>query len=229
MAYNNTQRYLLLSDCSRAFLAFCVLARFAILFPLIGTRFLPGGIADFFLTVYLTSVLVDGFEYVTIFRKVPKKGVSRTSGWRVLGSIGARALVTALILNYPKSAKNISFSVLISSSMLVDCSRHLYNFYKVRTFGGSVWWLTNLRRILFGLLSPVLAASEAAMIFICLRLMETEYGYYREYIDYDVWADRAAVLVKGVLFAYAPVFYITYKNKMTAFWRLNKDTTKKTN
>ncbi|KAH3667483.1 hypothetical protein OGAPHI_003132 [Ogataea philodendri] len=223
MSYNNTQLYLLISDLVRSFLSACVFLRLGILFPLTGPRFLPGGIADFFLTVYTTSVLLDGFEYVTIFRHVPKTGVPRTSGRRILATVFARVFLTAALLNYPKAAKNIAFSIVILCSSVVDFFRYTYNFYKVRTYGGSVGWLTNLRRVSYTFGQPVLVASEAALIFLCLRLVETEYGYYTDYLDYDWWANKFAFITKTVVYCYGPVFYLIYKTKVASLW---KNTTK---
>ena len=65
-----TQKYFLLTDTSATLFWTYVLARLVILYPLTGARFLPGGLADFYLSVLVGTCALELFNYASIFRHV---------------------------------------------------------------------------------------------------------------------------------------------------------------
>ncbi|ODV86025.1 hypothetical protein CANARDRAFT_212307 [[Candida] arabinofermentans NRRL YB-2248] len=196
--YNNTQKYLLISNGIRCFAWFSVNLRFLVLFPLTGIRFLPGGIADFYIFVNLTTILIDLFDYISIFRKIPDGShVSKPQKFNLICVLLTRLLITFILLNYPKVAKNVCFPILIFTTSLVEFIRYLVNFYKVRTFGGSVYWLNLIKKLSIFFIYPILISSEFGILFLSLQLIKTELGYYSDLIDYDVWVgDLIELIVK---------------------------------
>ncbi|OUM53812.1 hypothetical protein BVG19_g3133 [[Candida] boidinii] len=204
--YTRLQKYLILTDVISSFLWIAVLLRFLILFPLVGTRFLPGGIADFFLSVQCI-IFIDLFNYYLIYRNYPNSQfLKRVNLNRILLTIFSRVLVSfGVLYAFPKTARHISFSTLIIANSLQESTRYIYNAYKIRTYGKKIYWLQFAKKLLFIIFFPIEIISEVSLIFISLQFADAEnklYGY----------------LLRAILFFYVPFFYVLYKTKIVSYF-----------
>lgn len=204
--YTKLQKYLIFSDIISSFLWIAVLLRFLVLFPLVGTRFLPGGIADFFLCVQCI-IFIDLFSYYLIYRNYPNSQFLRKVNLnRLLLTIFSRVLISfGVLYAFPKTARHISFSTLIISNSLQESTRYLYNAYKIRTFGKKLYWLQLIKKLIFINFFPIEIISEVILIFISLQFADAEnklYGY----------------LLRVILFLYIPFFYVLYKTKIVSYF-----------
>ena len=93
-----------------ATLWFCCLGRFLILLPLVGRKFLPGGMADFFHVVSLLPIIESLFV-----KSVLRKKFTITSLWGILNGLKMVWLCYGVIFPHPKIAKHTSYSLLITS------------------------------------------------------------------------------------------------------------------
>ncbi len=213
--YNYTQRFLLVSDIICCFLWIAVNVRLVILLPLIGIRFLPGGIADFFFAVNCGTVLVDLFEYITIFGKVVSPAAfSVPRLMPLLFTLSERLITSSVIISYPRSAKCKAFAILIYAESLLESIRCYYNFFKVRTFGRKHRTFRAIKKLSYTVLVPVQTVCELILIFTALQFD----SYYAALNSYDK-AIKATIRVLAVL--YLPCFYAVYRRKIYEYYYLD--------
>lgn len=212
--YNYTQRYMLVSDLFRCFLWIAVNARFLLLFPLTGIRFLPGGIADFFLGVNVATVLFDLLDYVAIFSKVSTRaGIALPKPANLVLTLLERTIITGCILCYPKIAKSPAFATLVYTESLVELIRYYYNFYKVRTFGANHKVLRLIKKVSYTVVVPVQVCSELLLLF---NSLQTE-SYYPELAQYD---SRVKLGIRFILIMFLPAFYMLFRRKLYEYYYL---------
>ncbi|ODV93253.1 hypothetical protein PACTADRAFT_77606 [Pachysolen tannophilus NRRL Y-2460] len=165
MAFGFTKEsYLLNYNRLFALLWISVIARFSILLPLVGNKFLPGGIADYFLSVQALTCLFDLFNVITKIIEI------KNSNLFILNFI-SKALISSILLQYPKIARNESFSTLIISWSLQEFFKNLYMIFKIRNKGiykvpYLIYWFYSNN---FILVYPLRVLSEIAIIFLSLR------------------------------------------------------------
>lgn len=217
--YNNTQKYFLVSNLAVTFAWLFVLVRFLILFPLTGTRFLPGGITDFYLVVLGSTILVEVFNYITIFRFLPSNTNASSSfvkpnSFVLLVNVFERLNLIFIILNYPKITRNISFSVLIFAQSNKEIIRWFYSFQKVKLFNSTGRLLSVLKKLTFTVLAPIITISEVALLFNSLIFG----SYYPELTEYD---DKIKIYLKAAILLYSGCSYIIYKRKIICYFFRN--------
>lgn len=165
---------------------FCFL-RFLVLIPLVGTKFLPGGIADFFQTVAVLPLVS------IILRKLLVK--FKFTVRDLFGLANALKMVFicyVVIFPHPKIAKHITYSFLILSWCILYIIDFFYYSFRVKT-RSSPYWLYYLKYTHFWVTLPVAAAAELAMIFLALT-----------FVDEDLALE---MVFKIVLLAYVPLNY----------------------
>lgn len=214
--YNRTQKYFFLSNFIITVFWFFILARFLVLFPLLSTRFLATGIADFYLSVLLATVLLELFNYITIFRfingnpsinnSLPKPYLSSL----ILVSISRLTLIFVLF-NYPKISRSEFFPLLIFSQSIKELFRWFYNLQKVRLFNNLPFIVKFLRSLTYLFLTPIESFSTVYLIFQSLIYQ----SYQIEFLPYD---DLIKSFLKLYLLLYLPIFYIIYKRTLSKYF-----------
>lgn len=184
----------------------CCLARFIILLPLVGRRFLPGGIADFF-HVVATLPLVSFFVVNIFGRSV----YSASDIWSLLNGVRMVWICYGVIYPHPKIARHTSYSLLIFSWCVQNIVDSLYYAFKVKT-RMSPAFLFWLHHHIFFVTFPLAFLGELILVFLSLKFVEIKWhrlaielcvlsyvplGYYtfqhllrRKTVSYDEYMEK---------------------------------------
>lgn len=176
-------------NITAATLWLCCLGRFCILLPLVGRRFLPGGMADFFHIVATLPLI--GFFVVNL---CSRRDYSVTDLWGLFSALRMVWVCYGVIYPHPTVAKHTMYSVLIvawSLHFLIDSTYHAFRL-KTKT---SPLWLFWLQYHHFYLTLPLEFASEAVLLFLSLGYVEGKF--------YELF-------LQGCLLAYVPVCYLMF-------------------
>ena len=148
-----------------SFLYFALLARWIILFPLVGKRFLPGGIHEFLIYLMFFSSIIE-ILWLLKFRGVKGTVINRTflKDLNFMFFVGVMHFYDdyehALVL------KNIAYSVFVVSLSCDQCYSHLTKLFK-RESGGqrrSLWW-----KLDSFLAMPILYLSEFYLLLLNIQ------------------------------------------------------------
>ncbi|CAI5755895.1 unnamed protein product [Candida verbasci] len=183
------EKIILLYDVSGATLWWCCLGRLLILLPLVGRRFLPGGIADFFHIVAITPFINS------IFFKFNKFKWSNL--WSIINSIKIVWLCFGLISSFTRIAKHTTYSILIFSYCLQYGIHYSYYAFRIK-FRTTPWFLFWLQYNNFYLTYPLQTVSEMVLIFLCLQFTPD-----------DSWYELG---LKGLFLAYIPIAYFAWQH-----------------
>ncbi|CUM67983.1 uncharacterized protein PRCAT00005697001 [Priceomyces carsonii] len=168
----------------------CCFIRFLILLVLVGKRFLPGGIADFFHVVSLAPLI--SFFYV---KGLIQRKFSLRDAWSLGNAIRMVWICYGVIYPSPKIAKHTSYSYLILSWCMLGLIHYGYYSFKVKT-GGSPRWLFWLKYHHFFVTFPLGFVSEMILTFLSLA-----------YVDDGLIFE---ILLKTQLLSYVPLGYLTW-------------------
>lgn len=170
---------------------FCCLARLVILLPLVGRRFLPAGIADFFHVVSVFPLL--GFILVKV---LAQRSRSYDDLWNLLDGIRMVWICYGVIFPHPKVAKHTSYSCLIASWCIAKLVDSCYYAFKVKTKTSPAWlfWL-HFHHFYLTLFSS--AVTEMILLFLSLAFVS------------DEWHELA---LKGCILLYVPVTYFLFQH-----------------
>lgn len=174
-----------------ATLWFCCLGRFLILLPLVGRRFLPVAIADFFHVVSVIPLIT--FFVVNLLGRTEFKP---TDLWGLFNGLRMVWVCYGVIYPHPKIAKHTSYSFLILSWCLQNLIDSAYYAFKVKT-KASPTWLFKLHHLHFYLTFPIATVSEMILIFLS--------GLYEKHRLYDLFLD-------GCLLMYIPVAFFAFRH-----------------
>lgn len=186
-----SQRVLLYIDVVSATLWFCCLGRLLILLPLVGRRFLPAGIADFFHMVAVLPTL----QWVAVLAIYKQKWQS-TDLWALLHSVRLLWLSYGVIYSHPLVAKHTSYSFLIFSWCVLHLIDSCYHAFKLKT-RSSPRFLFAAHYLHFYVTFPVSFVSELILVFLSLSLVE---GVYLE------------LAIKATFLLYVPVGYLYFRH-----------------
>lgn len=215
-SYNRTQKYFLLTDTLMSVFWFFVLCRLAILYPLTGSKFLAGGLADFYLSVLAAMLALELFNYITVFRHIP----GTQTVYNALPKPHPRVLVTVVLsrsvlafvfFNYPKVARSEAFALLILVQSVKEFFRWFYNLQKVRLYNHVPRLFRLCRSFTYLVCTPVESIATIYLIFQSLVFP----SYQDEFRPYD---DEIKTLIKILLFAYLPTFYLIYKRTISKYF-----------
>ncbi|ODV80032.1 uncharacterized protein CANTADRAFT_49967 [Suhomyces tanzawaensis NRRL Y-17324] len=179
-------------NTAAATLWFCCLGRFAILLPLVGRKFLPGGIADFFHVVSMIP-LVSFFMQKTLV----KTQLSVNDLWNLFNGSRMVWVCYGVIFPHPKVAKHTSYSFLILSWCLMNFIHFSFHAFRIRARGSTPHFLFWLQYHNFYLTFPIALISEMILTFLSL-------GFVDDSLHYQL-------LIKVVLLSYVPVAYFTWR------------------
>lgn len=181
--------------CASFTLWFCCFARFLILLPLVGRKFLPGGMADFFHVVSAVPLIGNVIN-------LPSSGWRGSSlYWSYFNSLKMIALCYLVIFPHPKIAKHTSYSFLIvawSVSNIIHTAYYAFK-TKTRTSPRFLFWLKYHH---FYVTFPIGHIAEMVLLFLSLIFVED-----------DLWYELS---LKGILLSYIPMGYFFWghlKNK----------------
>ncbi|CAK9436949.1 uncharacterized protein LODBEIA_P14510 [Lodderomyces beijingensis] len=185
------KRLIFFVDVVAATLWFCCLARFLILLPLVGRRFLPGGIADFFHVVSLTPLMATSAVVLFNQHKRPFKAYF----WSLLNGLKMAWICYGVIFPHPKIAKHTAYSFLITAWSTQYFLHFTYLAFRERT-RSSPFFLFWAQYNNFYVTYPVELVAEMSMIFLSLGFL-TEDSYY-------------AIVIKAVFVSYIPIAYFAW-------------------
>lgn len=187
-------RVLFLFNAASATLWWCCLGRFLILLPLVGRRFLPGGIAEFFQVISLSHILGHFVRYLVGYGAESRQ--SRRYLWSLVYAVKACYICYVVIFPHPQIAKHVTYSVLILCWSLQLLTA--YTFHALRSVNVKYAWLTWAYEYLPRLILPISSIAEMILIFLSLA-----------YSADDSWIE---LINKSVLVAYVPVMYFAWPN-----------------
>lgn len=176
-------------NCVSFTLWFCCFVRLLILLPLVGRKFVPGGISDFFHVVSVFPMLGVLLNQGSIFAS--EKPVTARL-WPLFNAVRMIWLCYGVIFPHPKVAKHTTYSVLISSWCIANIINSAYYAFRVKT-RTSPHFLFWLKFHHFYLTLPVAFIAEFSLIFLSLIFVEEGFWY--------------ETVLKFVLCSYIPVGY----------------------
>lgn len=156
-------RIVLLVDVSSLALWLFCFARFLILLPLVGRRFLPGGISDFFHVVALTPLVSYVAKKALIDGKMDLKHL-----WALGDALRLAWICYGVIFPFPKIAKHTTYSLLIASWCTQYIVHYTYHGFRLKTRMSPVW-LFWLKYHIFYVTVPLTTVAEMILIFLSLR------------------------------------------------------------
>lgn len=168
---------------------FCCFCRFLILLPLVGRKFLPAGIADFFHVVSVFPLI--GW---TLVAALAKPNFTLNDLWGLFDAVRMIWMCYGVIYPHPKIAKHTSYSFLILGwciQNMIDCFYHGFK-TKTRT---SPLWLFWLHHHHFYLTFFVSCISEMILVFLSLGFVQND------------WHE---LVLKACILAYVPVGYFLF-------------------
>lgn len=170
---------------------FCCLGRFLILLPLVGRKFLPGGIADFFHVVSLCPLC--GFF---VIKSLVDKQIRVADVFLFANGLRMAGICYGVIFPHPKVAKHTTYSILILSWCVMYVIHFAYYSFKVKT-RRTPSWLFWLEYHHFYVTFPLAIVAEMVLIFLSLAFVEEEMLY--------------GLILKAVLIGYIPGGYLTWQ------------------
>jgi len=185
------QRFVFYYQSASATLWFCCLARFLILLPLVGRRFLPGGIADFF---HVVSILPVGDVIIERVLATARNSTTDTYFDLFVG-IKMVWLCYGVIFQYPKIAKHTLYSVLIASWCILWSIHFVFKAFTTKT-RRCPSWLLKLQYSNFFLTYPSSWVAELILIFLALK-----------FVEHDIYE----LFLQAVIVSYVPVGYLSLK------------------
>lgn len=177
-------------NIASATLWFCCLGRFLILLPLVGRRFLPVAIADFFHIVSVIPLVI--FLAVNL---LARKEFQVSDLWGLFNGLRMVWICYGVIYPHPKIAKHTSYSFLIISWCILNLIDSTYYAFKVKT-KASPLWLFKLHHLHFYVTFPMALVSEMILIFLS--------GLYEKNRIYDLFLDASLLM-------YIPVAFFAFR------------------
>lgn len=175
---------------------FCCLARFMVLLPLVGRRFLPGGIADFFHTVALVPLVTYFVVRLTRWNvlKLRKNGVF---SWGLFNALHMAWVCYGVIYPHPQIAKHTTYSFILFGWSVLNTVLYAHYAFFVKT-KRSPRWLRWGAYNSFYLTLPIAVIGELGQIFLSLTFAEE--GLFLD------WAIRLTAV------GYVPVAYAFFRH-----------------
>lgn len=169
---------------------FCCFGRLLVLLPLVGRKFLPGGIADFFHVVSLLPLCGFFIKKALINTKF-----QANDAWSLANGLKMVWICYGVIFPHPRIAKHISYSFLIFSWCLIYVIHFSYYSFKVKT-RSTPSWLFWLQYHHFYLTFPLTMVAEMILIFLSLAFVKQDHIY--------------EVFMQIVLLSYIPIGYFAW-------------------
>lgn len=189
------RKYLITYNAISGFFWAAVLLRFSILFPLVGTKFVSGGLNDFLRWVQTLMVLEVVHSAL---------GLVRSPVVTTIIQVSSRLLVVwGVLYLFPEVGQSIFFSTCTIAWCITEIVRYTFYVYTLRrptgsaTTGAVPYWLTWIRYSAFYVLYPMGAGSEWLLILLSLPEAEQFSTLY-------------TLFLKANLLIYIPGFYVMF-------------------
>lgn len=169
---------------------FCCFGRFLILLPLVGRKFLPGGIADFFHVVALLPLCGFFIKKTLISSQINLQDV-----WSLANGLRMVWLCYGVIFPHPRIAKHTSYALLIFTWCLIYVIHYAYYCFKVKT-RRTPSWLFWLQYHHFYVTMPLTMVAEMILIFLSLAFVKQDHIY--------------ELVLQAALLSYIPIGYFTW-------------------
>lgn len=188
-------KYLIAYNAVSGFFWAAVLLRFAVLLPLVGPKYVAGGLADFLRWVQTLMVLEVAHAAL---------GLVRSPVATAAIQVASRLLVVwGVLFLFPDVGQHPAFSTCTVAWCVTEIVR--YSFYVFSLArpgpGGVPYWLTWIRYSAFYVLYPLGAGSEWVLILVSLPEAEQLSTWY-------------TLLLKASLLIYIPGFYVMFTHVM---------------
>jgi len=172
----------------------CCLGRLLILLPLVGRRFLPGGIADFFHVV--STLPLVGFFVVNLFGR---SVYSASDLWSFVNAARMVWICYGVIYPHPRIARHTSYSFLILSWCIQNIVSSSYYSFKVktRTSPAFLFWL---HHHIFFLTFPMAFISELILVFLSLKFVSIKWH---------------RIAIELYVLSYVPLGYLTFQHLLS--------------
>ncbi len=180
-------------NCVALTLWFCCLARFAVLLPLVGRRFLAGGIADFFHTVAVLPLV--GTVLHARKRLRSPASTPRDLALNAANSMRMVWVCYGVVYPHPRIAKHTSYLLLVASWCVANTIDAAYHAFRCKT-RASPYWLFWAKHSHYAVTLPLTAMAEMALIFLSLL-----------YVADNLWYE---IFLKAALLAYIPAAYLVW-------------------
>lgn len=162
-----------------------------IFLPLVGKRFLPSTIADFFHVVAILPLL--NFFIVNLVGRTTYKAGDL---WGLFNGIRMVWICYGVIYPHPRIAKHTSYSMLIATWCIQNLIDNAYHGFKVKT-KTSPMWLFRMHHLHFYITVPLAMLSEMILIFLS--------GTYEKHHIYELFLD-------AVLLSYIPIGFLAFRH-----------------
>lgn len=201
--YGFIPRVLLLNNTVLFFLWFSCLVRLLILLPLVGRRFLPGGLAEFY-----QALLTASFASQFLVSALGIIRVPRNKTHLKLFKLAHGLLITwGVVFHYPKVARHSAYGVLVFCCSLQEAFDYFSFLFRASL-------TRSLRKKAFVLLFPAQRIAEIALIMVSFKFNKRYYEQSNDKVEYFY-----GVFLKFVLVLYVPASYIIYRY----LWRTRND------
>lgn len=188
--YSFLPRLVLFNNLVFFLLWFCCLVRLLVLAPLVGRRFLPGGIAEYFQYLY-TASLISQFVLSAFIFKFPR----RLTLLKLSKAVAGLFVTWAVVYHFPKISRHTSYGFYLFAVSAQETLNYFYYFYPTNL-------LKYFKRRSFLVLYPVQKITEIALILVSFRFIQQK-------IDNDYYY-LFSYLMKGILVSYIPVSISIY-------------------
>lgn len=170
---------------------FCCLSRFLILLPLVGRRFLPGGIAEFFHALSWTPLITFFVVRLTRWNHL-KNRKNAILSWGLANALHMPWICYGVIDPHPTIARHATYSMMLFSWSLLNTLYYAHQAFFVKTKHNLAWLKRTAYRCHYVTL-PVGLVGELGQIFLGL-------SFTPEGLVLD-WALRLSAL-SAIPFAY---------------------------
>lgn len=202
-----THDYLVAYNAVSGFLWAAVFLRLVILFPLVGSKFISGGLEEF--TRWVQTLMLLEVVHSAI-------GIVRSPIVTATMQVSSRIVVVwGVLYLFPSVGTYFPFTTCVLAWSITEMLRYTYYVYSLVRPNDVPYWLTWLRYSAFYVLYPLGAGSEWLLILISLPEAER---YSKAY----------ALALKAIMVIYVPGFYVMFTHVLAqrkkVFRNLNKKT-----
>lgn len=183
------RKLVILNNLVSFFLWFCCWFRLQILALLVGRRFVPGGIAEYFQylqTYSLISQMILAFTAVKVSKN--KRYL------KVLKAFNGLLITWAVIYQYPKVSRHTAYMIYVLAVSLSETLGFLYYLFPLQL-------LKTLKKYNFLVLFPTQKIAEAILILVSFKFVDNNNDF-----QYFV-----SLFLKALLLFYVPSTYIVYR------------------
>lgn len=200
------QRYLIYYNALSGFMWAAVFLRLIILYPLVGSKFVSGGLEVFTRWVQ-TLMLLEVVHSAVGFVRSPLMTAAMQVASRILVVWGVWYL-------FPSVCSSFAFTTCVLAWGITEMLRYSFYVYSLARPGDVPYWLIWLRYSAFYVLYPMGAGSEWIMVLLCLPQAEEFSSAY-------------ALFLKACLLLYIPGFYVMFTHVMSQRRKVLKNLDKK--